>query len=104
MSKKNHLQNKRKVSFHSLATAKNGGEQYRTLEKKCLEYKDKLSLAEGREEIERFLKNEAYSFLLAEGLLDKFLEYRDTSQQTKQQATAYYLSINANLGGLWIDA
>lgn len=104
MSKKNRLQSKKRVASHSLATAKSGGEQYGTLEKKCLEYKDKLSQAEGNEKIERFLKNEAYSFLLSEGLIDKFLEYRNTSQQTKQQWTAYVLSVNANLRGLWIDA
>lgn len=104
MSKKNRLQSKKRVASHSLATAKSGGEQYGTLEKKCLEYKDKLSQAEGSEKIERFLKNEAYSFLLSEGLIDKFLEYRNTSQQTKQQWAAYFLSVNANLGGLWIDA
>ena len=104
MSKKNRLQSKKRVASHSLATAKSGGEQYGTLEKKSLEYKDKLSQADGNEEIERFLKNEAYSFLLSEGLIDKFLEYRNTSQQTKQQRAEYFLSVNANLGGLWIDA
>ena len=75
---------------------------YDMLEAKYRAYKDKCSFVEGREEIERFLKNEAYSFLLAEGIIDKFLEYRE-AQQTKQQGAAYFLVVNANLEGLWID-
>lgn len=103
MSKKNHLQRK-KVFSHSLVKTKSRGQKSGTPGKDIMEYKDWLSHAEGREEIERFLKNEAYSFLLSEGLIGKFLEYRNTSQQSKQQGAAYFLAVNANLRGLWIDA
>lgn len=103
MNKK--TKNKQKILSRTLGTARGRGEQYGTLEKENKELKEKLSQAEGRESIELFLKNEAYSFLLSEGLIDKFLEYRKNSQtSSKQQAAAYFLTISANLGGLWIDA
>ena len=53
--------------------------------------------------IERFLKNEAYAFLLAEGLLNKFLEFREHFHRTKAQEVLYNLVAEAKLGGLWID-
>ena len=55
------------------------------------------------ERIERRLKNEAYSFLLSEGLLEKFLEYRTNFHRTKSQETYYRLTMSANIEGAWID-
>lgn len=55
------------------------------------------------EKIEKYLKNEAYAFLLAEGLLDKFLEFRERFHRTKAQDALYSLVAEADMGGLWID-
>ena len=55
------------------------------------------------ERVERYLKNEAYAFLLAEGLLDKFLEFREKFHRTKPQEVLFSLVTEANMGGLWID-
>lgn len=68
------------------------------------ELREQLTSAEDRECIERFLKNEAYAYIMAEGLLDKFLEFRTTSlYRTKVQESHYKSVMDANLGGLWID-
>ena len=68
------------------------------------EMREQLISAEDRERIERFLKNEAYAYIMAEGLLDKFLEFRATSlYRTKKQESTYKPVMEANLGGLWID-
>lgn len=68
------------------------------------ELREQLMSAEDRERIERFLKNEAYAYIMAEGLLDKFLEFRTTSlYRTKKQESTYKPVMEANLGGLWID-
>lgn len=94
--------------------AKKHGKQFSTLEETILEKYNKLTkqqkeliakVAESDEgeRIERYLKNEAYAFLLAEGLLDKFLEFRETFHRTKPQEVLFSLVTEANMGGLWID-
>jgi glutathionylspermidine synthase len=94
--------------------AKKHGKQFSTLEETILEKYNKLTkqqkeliakVAESdeRERIERYLKNEAYAFLLAEGLLDKFLEFRETFHRTKPQEVLFSLVTEADMGGLWID-
>ena len=55
------------------------------------------------ETLEKYLKNEAYAFLLAEGLLDKFLEFREPFHRTKAQDALFKLVAEAQMGGLWID-
>lgn len=94
--------------------AQKNGKQLSTLEETILEKYNKLTkqqkeliakVAESNEgeRIERYLKNEAYAFLLAEGLLDKFLEFRETFHRTKPQEVLFSLVAEANMGGLWID-
>ncbi len=55
------------------------------------------------ETLEKYLKNEAYAFILAEGLLDKFLEFREPFHRTKAQGALFNLVAEAQIGGLWID-
>lgn len=76
---------------------------YDELAKKHQETQDKLEATEEGEVIEKLLKNEAYAFLLAEGLIDKFLEFRENFHRTKAQEVLYNLVTEASLGGLWID-
>ena len=78
-------------------------EELRNLESEYLNTLKELEEAEGGEEVECFLKNEAYSFILSEGLTDKFLEYRKTSHRSKHQEALYNLTIGAGMAGLWID-
>lgn len=68
------------------------------------ELREQLISAEDRERIERFLKNEAYAYLISEGLLDKFLWFRSSSlHRTEKQENAYKPITEANLGGLWFE-
>lgn len=76
------------------------------LEEKFKEYEDildKLEKAEEGEAVEKHLKNEAYAFLLAEGHIEKFLEFREHFHRTRAQEVLYNLVTEASLGGLWID-
>lgn len=56
-----------------------------------------------KETLERVLKNEAYGFILSEGLTEKFLEYRSLFHRTKHQEAVFNLIMEADLEGLWID-
>ena len=78
-------------------------EECKNLEENYSNTLKELREAEEGEEIERFLKNEVYSFLLSEGLTDKFLEYRSMNNRTKHQEALYNLTMGADLSGLWID-
>jgi len=115
MSKKKKIQNGRQIS--NLEGAIKQKRCYEELDKEYKEtlkkyqefekaYQDSLNdldqALEG-EQIEKLLKNEAYAFFLAEGLLDKFLEFREYFHRTKAQDALYNLTTEANLGGLWID-
>ena len=82
---------------------KESEEKYQKLYEENEKTKEKLSRLESKEDVEKYLKNEAYSFLLAEGSLDKFLDFRETFHRTKAQEALYNLVIEADLGGLWID-
>lgn len=75
----------------------------RHTEKEYEEALQKLSEAQSGENMERLYKNEAYAFLLSEGLLDKFLEFRTSFHRTKTQEANYLLVTQADLCGLWID-
>ena len=76
---------------------------YDELAKKHQETQEEIQDAKEGEIIEMLLKNEAYAFFLAEGLIDKFLEFRETFHRTKAQDVLYNLVTEASLGGLWID-
>jgi len=95
---------KRKQLSHLESVVKQNEEKLQeTQEKLYQEALEKLKEAEEGEVIEKMLKNEAYAFLLAEGLLDKFLEFREYFHRTKAQNALYNLVADASLGGLWID-
>lgn len=95
---------KRKQPSHQESTIKQTEEKLQeTQEKLYQEALEKLKKAEEGEEIEKLLKNEAYAFLLAEGLVDKFLEFREYFHRTKAQNALYNLVAEAHQGGLWID-
>ncbi len=67
------------------------------------EMEKKLSDTEKGERIEKYLKNEAYAFILSEGLLNKFLEFRTPLHRSKPQDVFFNLVAEADLRGLWID-
>ena len=71
--------------------------------KQLSELEERLKKAEEEGTIEKHLKNEAYAFLLAEGLLDKFLEFRQHFHRSRAQDALYNLVFEASLGGLWVD-
>jgi glutathionylspermidine synthase len=78
-------------------------EKYNKLTKQQKELIAKVAESDEGERVERYLKNEAYAFLLAEGLLDKFLEFREPFHRTKAQDALFNLVAEAQMGGLWID-
>ena len=78
-------------------------EKYNKLTKQQKELIAKVAESDEGERVERYLKNEAYAFLLAEGLLDKFLEFREPFHRTKAQDALFNLVDEAQMGGLWID-
>lgn len=51
---------------------------------------------------ERLLKNEAYAFILSEGLIDKFLDFREPFHRTRSQDISYNLAIMADIPDFWI--
>lgn len=90
------MSNKKQQPSHLEEAIKQSEKNYEELAKELQEAKE-------GEQIEKLLKNEAYAFLLAEGLLDKFLEFRQHFHRTKAQDALYNLVAEASLGGLWID-
>ena len=78
-------------------------EKYNKLTKQQKELIAKVAESDEGERVERYLKNEAYAFLLAEGLLDKFLEFREPFHRTKAQEALFTLVAETQMGGLWID-
>ena len=95
-------QKKQQLS-HLEEAIKTSERHYEELNKEHQETLKQLSEVKEGETIERYLKNEAYAFLLAEGLLDKFLEFREHFHRTKPQDALYNLVAEAGMGGLWID-
>ena len=75
----------------------------RELEQKYSKLSETLSDSLAGEAIERSLKNEAYAFILAEGLTEKFLGFRIMPNRSKHQAALYSLVTGADLEGIWID-
>ena len=78
-------------------------EEYKEALKKLNEAEEKLDDMEAGEAIERHLKNEAYGFILSEGLLEKFLEYREKFHRTRAQEVLYTMATETDQRGLWID-
>lgn len=100
---KNKKKNQGKQLSHLEQAIKQSEKYYEELSEQHKEALKKLGEANEGEEIERTLKNEVYSFLLSEGLLEKFLEYRTNFHRTKSQETYYRLTMSANIEGAWID-
>lgn len=82
---------------------KESEEKYQKLYAENEKAKDKLSRIGSNEIVEKFLKNEVYAFLLTDGLLDKFLMFREPNQRTKVQDIIYNFVIALDLEGEWID-
>lgn len=78
-------------------------QKYKLLEEEYLKFKDDYSQKETMENLEKFLKNQAFTFILTEGLLEKFLEFRKSGQRTKTQETIYTLVLATEPKGFWID-
>lgn len=94
------MRNKSKKRFNLNEVAATKGKY---LSKEQKETQEELIKAKEGEQAEKLLKNEAYAFLLAEGLLNKFLRFREYFYRTKTQDALYNLVAEADLGGLWID-
>ena len=52
---------------------------------------------------EKLLKNEAYAFLLSEGLVDKFIDFRETFHRSRAQEAYWRLVSQADLDGYWLE-
>lgn len=78
-------------------------EKYEALEKEYKEALDKITIYETGEAIEKYLKNLAYAFIVSEGLLERFFDFMDPHHRDKRQEAIYSLTMEAELGGLWID-
>ena len=101
--RKNRNGSKQQLTPLEREVLKRSKEYYKGLSKEYKEALEMLTEAEEATKVEKHLKNEAYCFILAEGLLDKFLEFRETFHRTKAQEALYNLVAEASLGGLWID-
>ena len=64
-------------------------------------FKEKGEIEDENSE-ERLYKNEAYAFILSEGLLDKFLDFREPLHRTRSQEIHYTLTTASDLPGEWI--
>ena len=78
-------------------------EKYAKLEKMKGELLEELSEKMVSGATEKLLKNEAYAFLLSEGLVEKFLNFRYTYQRTKSQEVYFKLVQIADLDDCWLD-
>lgn len=102
MSKKKKNQKGKQLS-HLEGAIKQSEKNYEELAREHEETLKELQKVRECKQIEKQLKNEAYAYLLAEGLLDKFLDFREHFHRTKPQEALYTLVEEADLGGLWID-
>ena len=73
------------------------------LEKMNGELLEELAEKVVSEATEKNLKNEAYAFLLSEGLVDKFLNFREIYQRTKSQEVYLRLVQIADLEECWLE-
>ena len=64
--------------------------------------KEELNNERDENSEERLYKNEAYAFILSEGLLDKFLDFREPLHRTRSQEIHYTLTTASDLPGEWI--
>ena len=78
-------------------------EKYGKLEKMYGEALEDLSKKIVGEETEKILKNEAYAFLLSEGLVDKFIDFRETFHRSRAQEAYWRLVSEADLDGYWLE-
>lgn len=100
MSKRNQYQ-KKNSSLED--KRKKAEDRYKSLRDELTELKEQLSDMDTRETIENFLKNEAYAFLISEGLLDEFVVFREGSARTRSQNEIYNLVTSIAKKGLWIE-
>lgn len=71
-------------------------ELIKAYDKLCSETREKY-------ELEKCLKNEAYAFILSEGLLDKFKAFQnDLSNRNDTEKAISYLVANTSPEGEWI--
>ena len=64
--------------------------------------KEELNNERDENSEERLYKNEAYAFILSEGLLDKFLDFREPLHRTRSQEIHYSLITASDLPGEWV--
>ncbi len=97
------MEKDKKQLSHLEETIKKNEQKYEELKAEHQKALETIQTAIEGETLEKYLKNEAYAFLLAEGLLDKFLEFREPFHRTKAQDALFNLVAEAQMGGLWID-
>ena len=108
--KKKNLLHKVGTRYTERETLSRERKQLSQLEEKCAklekmngELLEELSEKVVSEATEKLLKNEAYAFLLSEGLVEKFLNFRYTYQGTKSQEVYFKLVQIADLDDCWLD-
>ena len=78
-------------------------ENYAKLEEAYRKTLENLRDTETGETIENILKNEAYAFIISEGLTEKFLDFRVLANRSRHQEAVYNAVTEAGLEGIWID-
>ena len=97
------MEKDKKQLSHLEETIKKNEQKYEELKVEHQKALECIQTATEGETLEKYLKNEAYAFILAEGLLDKFLDFREPFHRTKAQGALFNLVAEAQIGGLWID-
>ena len=82
--------------------AKQAITEFNGVNKILSEVKEELNNERDENSEERLYKNEAYAFILSEGLLDKFLDFREPLHRTRSQEIHYSLTTASDLPGEWI--
>ena len=82
--------------------AKQAITEFNRVNKILSEVKEELNNERDENSEERLYKNEAYAFILSEGLLDKFLDFREPLHRTRSQEIHYSLTTASDLPGEWI--
>ena len=82
--------------------AKQAITEFNGVNKILSEVKEELNNERDENSEERLYKNEAYAFILSEGLLDKFLDFREPLHRTRSQEIHYTLTTASDLPGEWI--
>ena len=83
-------------------TAKQAITEFNGVNETLSQVKEELNNQMDESSEERLYKNEAYAFILSEGLLDKFLDFREPLHRTRSQEIHYTLTTASDLPGEWI--